>query len=621
MRFTRLIILLLLLAIPVAVYGDSYCIDCGGDGRMPGDTQVCNPGSSPSDGQVLEWSDSSQCWDAATDNTGSGGSAITFDIGDDGGDDSTDLTEIATTGDTNSIFTEPSADKMLIDLSNNWPTADNAATADALSSNPTDCSANQFATTIAANGNLTCAAISDAAVPNDITIDLAATASALAANPTACSAGQFVTDLDADGTLTCDTPAGGGDLTGGDLDDGEFCIYNLSGGVVDCNVPLASLANLNTLLSTTIQDAGTLTDGRICTYDLTGTEIDCDTTNAPTATALAADPANCTSGQAAGGINASGTAESCVDPILESELGSLSALNTQISASLVDTGTLTDTNLCVYDLAGTEIDCNVTNAPTASALASNPTDCSANQFANTIAANGNLSCSAIGDADVPNDITIDLATAASALAANPDDCSANEWATAIAANGNLTCSTISITDLSDVTALSGNTSTVATTSGTLTDGDCVEFDASGNLVAAGAACGAGGGGSAITLDLGDDGGNDSTDLQEIAVTGDTNSIFTEPSADKLLIAVANNWPTADEADALSANPTDCSSNQFANAIAANGNLTCAALLDADVPDTITASNYLPLAGGTMTSPVPALLPRLTANAVADFGSH
>jgi len=37
------------------------------------------------------------------------------------------------------------------------------------------------------------------------------------------------------------------------------------------------------------------------------------------------------------------------------------------------------------------------------------------------------------------------------------------------------------------------------------------------------------------------------------------------------------------ATALAANPTDCSSNQFANAIAANGNLTCAALAAADLP--------------------------------------
>jgi hypothetical protein len=57
-----------------------------------------------------------------------------------------------------------------------------------------------------------------------------------------------------------------------------------------------------------------------------------------------------------------------------------------------------------------------------------------------------------------------------------------------------------------------------------------------------------GGGSAITLDLGDDGGDDSTDLTEIATSGDTNSIFTMPISDKLLIDASQNWPTADAAD-------------------------------------------------------------------------
>lgn len=56
-----------------------------------------------------------------------------------------------------------------------------------------------------------------------------------------------------------------------------------------------------------------------------------------------------------------------------------------------------------------------------------------------------------------------------------------------------------------------------------------------------------GAGQAVTLDIGDDGGNDSTDIGEIATTGDTNDIFTESSADKLLIDLTNNWPTADAA--------------------------------------------------------------------------
>jgi hypothetical protein len=48
--------------------------------------------------------------------------------------------------------------------------------------------------------------------------------------------------------------------------------------------------------------------------------------------------------------------------------------------------------------------------------------------------------------------------------------------------------------------------------------------------------------------------------------------------------------TIDAAAALASNPTDCTANQFATAIAASGNLTCAALGDADVPDSVTLTN-------------------------------
>lgn len=63
-------------------------------------------------------------------------------------------------------------------------------------------------------------------------------------------------------------------------------------------------------------------------------------------------------------------------------------------------------------------------------------------------------------------------------------------------------------------------------------------------------------GSDVTLDLGDDGSNESTALTEIATTNDTNSIFTEPSADKLLIDMSQNWPTADTANGLDAIDTN-----------------------------------------------------------------
>lgn len=67
--------------------------------------------------------------------------------------------------------------------------------------------------------------------------------------------------------------------------------------------------------------------------------------------------------------------------------------------------------------------------------------------------------------------------------------------------------------------------------------------------------GGGGGGSSTALDLGDNGVDESSGITEIATTGDTNSIFSEPSADKLLIAVGNDWPKSDTSDDLTC--TDC----------------------------------------------------------------
>ncbi len=140
--------------------------------------------------------------DATTEVTGAG--ADVFDIGDDGINESTDFTELATTNDINGCISEPSADKVLFDLSCNWPTSDNTA---ALFANPADCAANQFANTIAANGDLTCAAIVDADVPDTITIDLATlatTATALAANGANCAVDNAPLGVDTLGAVeTC----------------------------------------------------------------------------------------------------------------------------------------------------------------------------------------------------------------------------------------------------------------------------------------------------------------------------------------------------------------------------------------------------------------------------------
>ena len=49
--------------------------------------------------------------------------------------------------------------------------------------------------------------------------------------------------------------------------------------------------------------------------------------NSSTTTALAADPANCSAGQTAGGVTAAGVAESCLDPIVSTEIDTSSELS------------------------------------------------------------------------------------------------------------------------------------------------------------------------------------------------------------------------------------------------------------------------------------------------------
>lgn len=75
----------------------------------------------------------------------------------------------------------------------------NAATATALAGNPADCSAGQYATTIAASGALTCAQVNYSQLAG--TVPNAPTATALAANGANCSAGQAPLGVDASGAV------------------------------------------------------------------------------------------------------------------------------------------------------------------------------------------------------------------------------------------------------------------------------------------------------------------------------------------------------------------------------------------------------------------------------------
>lgn len=114
----------------------------------------------------------------------------------------------------------------------------NASTASALAANPADCASDTYANVIAANGDLTCASITNAAttatasagnntiVQRDgvgnfaagtITAAIsgnASTSSALAANPTDCGAGTKATAIDSSGNLTCSAVSLTADVSG-----------------------------------------------------------------------------------------------------------------------------------------------------------------------------------------------------------------------------------------------------------------------------------------------------------------------------------------------------------------------------------------------------------------------
>ncbi|MBU1173375.1 MAG: hypothetical protein KKD44_27725 [Proteobacteria bacterium] len=120
----------------------------------------------------------------------------------------------------------------------------NSSTATALAGDPTDCGANAFAQSIVANGNLTCASIADADVPDGITITSADSVEG--------------TDL---GTLT----------------DTKVCTYDLAGTEIDCASDF------------TTDEVGTLTSGDLCIND--GSSVNC-TVNTITELETALDAEN-----------------------------------------------------------------------------------------------------------------------------------------------------------------------------------------------------------------------------------------------------------------------------------------------------------------------------------------
>jgi hypothetical protein len=444
----------------------------------------------------------------------------------------------------------------------------NAATATALAANPTDCSANQFANAIVANGNLTCAAavtanagtthqfltsltaggvfsgarpsaadLSDSAVSgnylrgngtsfisdtihagdvptlNQSTSGNAGTATALAANPTDCGTDVFAYQIDAGGNLTCKAA-----LTANAGASHEFLTSVTAPGVFSRARPSAADLSDTATIGSYLRGNGTsFITGAIQATDVP-TLNQSTNGNAATATALASVPTQCTGSDFAQGIAANGNAN-CATPaggggsaptLKTNTVNNTSQLILDFTTSTANTLGLTITpsnpsgGIEKFEITGAYTG----NAATATALAANPTDCSANQFSNAIAANGNLTCAAavtanagashnfltsltaggvfsyarpsaadlsdtatagnylrgngtsfvsasINAGDVPtlNQSTSGNAASATALAAVPAQCGTNVPATGIAANGNANCTATPVLGAATATSL------------------------------------------------------------------------------------------------------------------------------------------------------------------------
>jgi hypothetical protein len=549
----------------------------------------------------------------AAEGGGGGGTAVALDLADNGADESAALIRINISGDTNSIFTEPLDNELLINVGLKWPAA---SAADALTSNPSDCNAGEYANAIAANGNLTCAQVSYAQLGN-----VPATLVETDQGNTYTTGAQ---DFGSATSLKVPTSAGASPTASG------LIAYDATSNTLEVGVNTANK-----------------------TVAFTDSNITGNAATATTAGALTSNPTDCSAGEYATTIAANGNLTcaqvtyaqlgSVPTTLVETDqgntyttgaqdFGSATSLKVPVAAG----ANPTTSGLIAYDATANALevgvnganktvamtDSNITgNAATATALAANPADCGAGQYAHTIAASGALTCAQVAYTDlgsvpaslvktdqgntyttgaqdftsatslkVPasagasptasgliaydttsNTLEVGVNTAnktvaftdsnitgnastATALASDPADCSAGQYATTIAASGALTCAQVSYAQLGSVPA-----TLVETDQGNTYSTGAQDFGSATSLKVPTAA---GAGPTASGLIAYDSTAN----AWEAGVNGSNKTFaFTD----------SNITGNASTATALASDPADCGANQYATTIAASGALTCA----------------------------------------------
>ncbi len=333
------------------------------------------------------------------------------------------------------------------------------------------------------------------------------------------------------------------------------------------------------------------------------------TGNAATATALAATPSLCSFGQGATGINASGAAQGCTTYLTPTGSG---ASLTDITFNQIGAGTNTNLLTMgaggILNATGT----GIINATLLGGYAAShfttggpyvPTTTTVNGHAltsNITLSASDLTTGTLPHAQLPTLLSGDIPN----NAANTTGTSANVTGTVALGNGGTgqttqqaainaltgtqsagkylrsdgTNATLSAIQAADVPTLnqnttgtaanitgnlavaqggtgvtdfsfSGSTHKAASASGTLIGGDCAKWDASGNIVDAGAACGSGGGGSGTVTSVG----------------------LSMPSH----FSVSGSPVTASGTLSVTEAAQECASGSFVNGTDANGAITCA----------------------------------------------
>jgi hypothetical protein len=312
----------------------------------------------------------------------------------------------------------------------------NADTATALAANPTDCGAGEYANTIAANGDLTCAQVAlselsgtSAVVKTDQTnvygafLQNFAAASIRLPNsntpPATCTVGDIYFDADASsgnnilGCTATDTwtlQGDGGGAGTGDVTDVWGCasgdcsaLTAASGDTFD-----ATLADSSKPATLTSSLPGTCAEGQMHQdSDSGGSEMYvCTAANTWTKLTTLADITGTTGNVtfSAGVIDLGATAVQ-TDQANTYTTGAQSfAAATSLIVPSSAGAAPTASGSIMYDSTANAWEVGVNganktlalidgNIATATALAANPTDCATNQYAHTIAASGNLTCS------------------------------------------------------------------------------------------------------------------------------------------------------------------------------------------------------------------------------------